>query len=71
MVQGKKMRIWSHIVLTVMAVIAILPIILLLIGSFTDNATALSEGFSYFPSKWSTEAYKYIINAWAMQTPSW
>ena len=66
MVQGKKMRIWSHIVLTVMAVIAILPIILLLIGSFTDNATALSEGFSYFPSKWSTEAYKYIINAWAM-----
>ena len=66
MVQGKKMRIWSHVVLTVMAVIAILPIILLLIGSFTDNATALSEGFSYFPSKWSTEAYKYIINAWAM-----
>lgn len=66
MVQGKKMKLWSHIILTMMAVIAILPIILLLIGSFTDNATALAEGFSYFPSKWSTEAYTYIINAWAM-----
>ncbi len=66
MVTGKKMRLWSNIILIILSVFAILPIILLIIGSFTDNATALSEGFSYFPSKWSTEAYKYIIDAWAM-----
>ncbi len=65
MVQGKGMKIASNIVLTLMSIIAVLPIILLLIGSFTDNGTALKEGFTYFPSKWSIEAYRYIVNAWA------
>lgn len=65
MVTGKKSKIISHIVLIILSVIAILPIVLLVIGSFTDNATALAEGFSYFPSKYSGEAYKYIIDAWA------
>lgn len=66
MIQGKRMKIWSNVILTILSVLAILPIILLLIGSFTDNATALSEGFSYFPSKLSGEAYKYIIDQWRM-----
>lgn len=65
MIQGKGLRIAANLILTLLALAAILPIVLLLIGSFTDNATALAEGFSYFPSKWSTEAYKYIIDAWA------
>ena len=65
MVQGKGMKVLANIILTFLAICAMLPIILLLIGSFTDNGTALQEGFSYFPSKWSTEAYKYIVNAWA------
>ena len=56
MVQGKGMKILANVILTIMAVVAILPIILLLIGSFTDNATALAEGFSYTPSKLSIEA---------------
>lgn len=66
MIQGKKFKIASHIILTLLAAFAILPIILLLIGSFTDNATALSEGFSYFPSRWSMEAYRYIVDQWQM-----
>ena len=66
MVQGKTMKVWANIVLILLSAFAILPIILLLIGSFTDNATAMSEGFSYFPSRWSGEAYKYIIDAWQM-----
>ena len=65
MVQGKGMKVLANVILTIMAVIAILPIILLLIGSFTDNATALAEGFSYTPSKLSIEAYRYIVNAWS------
>jgi len=65
MVQGKGIKIISNIVLFIFALCAVLPIILLLIGSLTDNATALSEGFSYFPSKWSTTAYEYIVQAWA------
>lgn len=64
MVQGKGFRIFSNIILTIFATCAILPILLLLIGSFTDNSAALEEGFSYFPSKWSVEAYRYIVNQW-------
>ena len=33
-----------------------------MIASFTDNAVAVSEGFSFWPSKWSTDAYEYIVN---------
>ncbi len=65
MVQGKGMKVFANVILTIMAVVAILPIILLLIGSFTDNATALAEGFSYTPSKLSIEAYRYIVNSWS------
>ena len=65
MVQGKGMKIISNVVLIIFSTIAILPIILLLIGSFTDNATALKEGFSYFPSKMNTEAYRYIVDSWS------
>lgn len=40
---------------------AILPFLLLIIASFTDNNVAITEGFSFFPSKLSTDAYQYII----------
>ena len=45
--------------------LAILPFILLVIASFTDNQTALVNGYSFTPEKWSLEAYQYIANEWA------
>lgn len=55
----------SHMVMVVLSLAAILPFVLLVIASFTDNAVAVSEGFSFWPSKWSTDAYEYIVNEWA------
>ena len=52
----------SHVVMVVLSLAAILPFVLLAIASFTDNAVAVSEGFSFWPSKWSTDAYEYIVN---------
>ena len=52
----------SHVVMVVLSLAAILPFVLLVIASFTDNAVAVSEGFSFRPSKWSTDAYEYIVN---------
>ena len=52
----------SHVVMVVLSLAAILPFVLLVIASFTDNAVAVSEGFSFWPSKWSTDAYEYIVN---------
>ena len=66
MVQNKRLKLFAHVILVLGSVIAILPLLLLFIGSFTDNASAVANGFSYFPSKWSLDAYKYIIDEWTL-----
>lgn len=66
MKQSKGIKILAYIWLTLIALLAVLPLILLFIGSFTDNSTAIAEGYSYFPSKWSGEAYKYILDQWML-----
>lgn len=45
---------------------AILPFILLVIASFTDDGWAAVNGFTFFPGKWSLSAYKYIVMKWAL-----
>ncbi|MBQ9211577.1 MAG: carbohydrate ABC transporter permease [Clostridia bacterium] len=52
----------SHTVMVLLSLAAVLPFVLLVIASFTDNSVAVSEGFSFHPSKWSADAYNYIIN---------
>ena len=52
----------AHAVLILLTLAAIVPFVLLIIASFTDNNVAVTEGFSFFPSKWSTDAYQYIVN---------
>lgn len=37
-----------------------------LLGSVTDNAWALANGFSFFPKEFSLEAYRYIADKWAL-----
>ena len=51
----------AHAVLILLTLAAIVPFVLLIIASFTDNNVAITEGFSFFPSKWSTDAYQYIV----------
>lgn len=55
----------GHIVMIILSFLALAPFILLLIASFTDEAAALRNGYSYFPEKWSLEAYGYIFSQWA------
>ena len=58
----KRWRIASNVILFVMSMFAILPFILLIIASFTDDVTAITNGYTYFPEKWSFDAYRYIAN---------
>lgn len=44
--------------------VAIVPFILLIVASFTDNAWASVNGFTFFPKVWSIDAYKYIVVKW-------
>lgn len=55
-------QIGSHIVLLIMSLAALLPFILLVVASFTDDKIAVLNGYSYFPEKWSLSAYQYILN---------
>lgn len=55
----------SHIVLILFSVIVIVPFVLLLVASLTDNQWAAVNGFTFFPKKWSVEAYTYISNQWS------
>jgi putative aldouronate transport system permease protein len=47
-----------------LSVCALMPFILLFIASFTDNTTAMVNGYSFFPEKWSLDAYQYITREW-------
>lgn len=64
----KDATVWqasAHVVMIIGSVLALLPFVLLVIASFTDNQTALVNGYTFFPEKWSLEAYNYIVREWA------
>lgn len=63
----KESTVWQFISNGVMALFtlcALLPFILLIIASFTDNTWATVHGFSFFPEEWSLGAYEYISSSW-------
>lgn len=54
----------AHLVCGLFALMALLPFILLIVASFTDNGWATANGFSFFPKEWSLDAYRYIAVQW-------
>ena len=54
----------AHLVCGLFALMALLPFVLLIVASFTDNTWATANGFSFFPKKWSLDAYHYIAVQW-------
>lgn len=57
-------QIISNAICIIAAVVALLPFILLIIASFTDNKWASVNGFTFFPKEWSLAAYQYIVAKW-------
>ena len=63
----KESTVWqivAHAVMIIGSLLALLPFVLLVIASFTDNQTALVNGYSFTPEKWSLAAYEYIAAQW-------
>ena len=50
---SRRFRLFCTVVLTVLAIIALLPILLIVIASVTDEKTLLANGYTFFPSKLS------------------
>ena len=55
--EEKTFQVCSHVIMAVMAILCLLPFLLLIISSFTDNDAIVRNGYSLFPEKWSTAAY--------------
>jgi ABC-type sugar transport system, permease component len=59
-------RGWSiaaHISMILYTVMVIIPFILLISASLTDQKAIYANGFSFWPSKFSMAAYEYILSA--------
>lgn len=57
----KSFRIFALIILFILTVCALLPFILIIIASLTDESALVSSGYSFFPEKWSFDSYKYMV----------
>ena len=49
-------------VMSMIALIAVMPVLLVIMVSFTDEKTVLLNGYSFFPKVFSLEAYKFLLN---------
>ncbi|SCP96982.1 carbohydrate ABC transporter permease [Anaerobium acetethylicum] len=53
----------GHVIMTILSLVAIIPILLMLVSSATDNNALLQNGYSFFPEKWSLFAYEWIFSS--------
>lgn len=51
------------VLLTLLSILCVLPFIVIISGSFTDNLTILRSGFSLLPRDFTVEAYKTIFRS--------
>lgn len=59
--EERRFQIFANIVMIVLSLLAVVPFVLLVISSFTDNSTLIANGYSFIPEKWSAYAYEYIF----------
>ncbi len=60
----KRIQIYDvakHFILILVSVVSIIPFILLIIASFSSEQSIVKNGYTFFPSEWSLDAYQYIV----------
>jgi len=63
---AKQFRAVSTVILGVMTFFVLLPILLVVISSVTDENVLISSGYTFFPSKLSLDSYYYMVKQSAM-----
>lgn len=66
MIESKTFNRVATVILSILVVIALLPIILIVIASFTEETALLRDGYSFFPTALSTDAYYYMVKQGAV-----
>jgi putative aldouronate transport system permease protein len=49
-----------HLLCVIVCICCIAPFVLLIVSSFTEEATLIRNGYSFWPEAWSLESYLYI-----------
>lgn len=57
----KRFRLIVTIILTLFSIVALFPMILLVVASFTDENELITHGYQILPRKLSLEAYSYMV----------
>lgn len=60
MIKSRKMELTAYIVIGAIAISILLPFLLLLMSSFTDEMSITRNGYSFFPKDFSLGAYEYL-----------
>lgn len=66
MIESKTFNRVGTVILSILVVITLLPIVLIVIASFTEETALLRDGYSFFPSALSTDAYYYMVKQGAV-----
>lgn len=66
MTESKTFNRVATILLTVLVIITLLPIILIVIASFTEEQTLIRDGYTFFPKNFSLDAYFYMVKQGAV-----
>lgn len=61
--ESKIYDVIGHLVMSILTIVALIPIILMVISSFTDNNSLLNNGYSFAPEKLSTYAYEWLFQS--------
>lgn len=61
---GARLRRISTVVLVLLSALCILPLLLIVMSSFTAEEALNKNGYSLFPEMFSLESYRYILSAW-------
>ena len=71
MIESKTFGRVATAILTVLVVITLLPILLIVIASFSSENSLIQNGYSYFPKEWSFDSYFYMVKQGVMITRSY
>ena len=59
--ESKSFNRVATIILTILVIIAMLPILLIVIASFSAESSLIRNGYTYWPEQWSLDAYYYMV----------
>ena len=55
------LQLFFWLITFLFAVVCLYPFLLMIVSSFTNESTLIREGYTLWPSRWSTDAYKAVF----------